>query len=402
MAPPPSMMHTSLDSSAGNLNRSTACKRGFKGGALQLRVLDPSHSRGTWQDQGRSQLVKDFHNLRLSFGELSVHNIVFVGQRLCLVGVSVDASDDARVTTSFQSIVDVLRWLYMDHGMPDEFEALVLLLDGDWHEAEPLFEVFNPQGGNEGEGEWTSLPRPPFYPRSSDAGGKEKHCAGRIISHAVVGLLICFFTSNKDYGTQEIEALYAFDVLSCHLEHLNDYKTGCERDVEGLESCSLCKPSLVYGIFHHLLDTENGWFCLLQFGTDNEDLLKGKEHISATVFWLVKKHKDKVSLGRSSHWRLGRTLSPPLDAPRDVSKAVGEIQVFGAEELCSSLFAPGVESFNTFYAAVGFFTMKKVCTPSYYPVDLGEQNAINLVVLDQVVLGCLLDSVCVDLDKTRH
>ncbi|KAH7854759.1 hypothetical protein Vadar_017487 [Vaccinium darrowii] len=282
-----------------------------------------------------------------------------------------------------------------------------------YSEEEPLFEVFNPQGGNEGEGEWSSLPRPPFYARSSNEGGGGSL---RIISHAVVGQLICFFTANRRFSCEGIGAVYSFDVLSCHWEHLNNYKTGIRsptlmgevmqvsdsawagffssrgtirspistfdlsanfgvegRGVEGLEDCRLRMPLGAFDVSHHLLDMRNGWFCLLKIGTVNETmpphalwvlddmagiraLHKVKKYISANVFRLVKRHKDKVSFCKSSHW-LGRTLLPPPDVPGDVSEAVGEIQVFGAEELRSSLFTAGVESFNVYHYLVGFFAM---------------------------------------------
>ncbi|KAI8564662.1 hypothetical protein RHMOL_Rhmol03G0198700 [Rhododendron molle] len=48
---------------------------------------------------------------------------------------------------------------------------------------------------------------------------------------------------------------------------------------------------------------------------------------------------------------------PPPDVLRDASKAVGEVQVFGSEELRSSLFAAGVEKFNATYNAVGCFVV---------------------------------------------
>ncbi|KAH7855850.1 hypothetical protein Vadar_029641 [Vaccinium darrowii] len=284
-----------------------------------------------------------------------------------------------------------------------------------YSETEPLFEVFNPQGGNESEGEWSSLPRPPFYPRSCYNLSEGK----RVLSHAVVGQLIYFFTAKKHLSYKGVEAVYTFDVLSCHWEHLDYYKTGNSkpplrgavmqvsdsawaglssypgdirspistfdlsanfgvvgRGVEGLEFCCPRMPPQAYGISYHLLDMRNGWFCLLKFGTVNETmppyalrvlgdmggiraLDKRKKYISASVFRLVKRRKDKVSFcesRESGHWR-GRTLLAPSDIPRDVSKAVGEIQVFGAEELRSSLFATGVESFNASYHLVGFFAM---------------------------------------------
>ncbi|KAH7855106.1 hypothetical protein Vadar_021323 [Vaccinium darrowii] len=297
-----------------------------------------------------------------------------------------------------------------------QMNGLVYVISGlpcsYYSEAGPLFEVFNPQGGNEGEGEWSSLPRPPFYPRSCYNLSEGK----RIISHAVVGQLICFFTAKKPVSDMGVVAVYAFDVLSCHWEHLHEYKRGFSkpplrgavmqvsdsawvsryinsrspistfdlsanfgmvgRGVEGLEYCRLRMPPRAYGISYNLLDMRNGWFCLLNFCTVNETmppyalrvlgdmggiraLDEGKKYISTNVFRLVKRRKDKVSFcesRESSHW-LGRTLSPPSDVPRDVSKAVGEIQVYGAEELHSSLFAAGVESFNTSYHLVGFFAM---------------------------------------------
>ncbi|KAH7853645.1 hypothetical protein Vadar_005055 [Vaccinium darrowii] len=259
------------------------------------------------------------------------------------------------------------------------------------------------------------LLQPPFYPRSSDNLSEGK----RVLSHAVVGQLICFFTAKKHLSYKGVEAVYAFDVLSCHWEHLHDFKTGNSkpplrgavmqvsdsawaglssyrgasrspistfdlsanfgvvgRGVEGLEFCLIRMPPRAYDISYHLLDMRNGWFCLLNFGTVNETmppyalrvlgdiggiraLHEGKKYISANVFRLVKRRKDKVSFcesRESGHWR-GQTLLPPSDVPRDVSKAVGEIQVFGAEELRSSLFAAGVKSFNTSYHLVGFFAM---------------------------------------------
>ncbi|KAI8564654.1 hypothetical protein RHMOL_Rhmol03G0197800 [Rhododendron molle] len=98
----------------------------------------------------------------------------------------------------------------------------------------------------------------------------------------------------------------------------------------------------------------NGWFCHLKFGNDEEGFSRGKAYVSATVFRLVKKRKDKVSFD-DADYLMGRRYLPPPDVLKDASKAVGEVQVFGAEEFRSSLFATGVENFNATYVAVGCF-----------------------------------------------
>ncbi|KAI8562313.1 hypothetical protein RHMOL_Rhmol03G0027200 [Rhododendron molle] len=267
-----------------------------------------------------------------------------------------------------------------------------------YSEEEPLFEVFDPQG-NEGEGEWSSLPRPPFYRRSSNHGSTEINGAGMIVSHAVVGHRIFFFTTKKEQvdvfdvykrqwtplkvcnGCDDIRLPFKEAVMpifdsawaaigtSIHRRSpINTFNLTADfglvgRDVEGLETIRCTpKPPLAYGIYYHVLDMGNGWVCLLKFGNDKEGFANGKSYIFATVFHLVKKRMDKVSFDESKYWLEGQRLLP-LPPPstgvqkRDHNRVIGEIQVFGAEELRSSLFAPGLENYNTSYAAVGCFVM---------------------------------------------
>lgn len=65
---------------------------------------------------------------------------------------------------------------------------------------------------------------------------------------------------------------------------------------------------------------------------------------------------DNVSFGEPKYC-LGQRMFRTLDVVRDPSEACGEVQVFGAKGLCNSLFASGVENFNTFYSAVACFVM---------------------------------------------
>ncbi|XP_058205270.1 uncharacterized protein LOC131319146 [Rhododendron vialii] len=271
-----------------------------------------------------------------------------------------------------------------------------------YSEEEPLFEVFDPLG-NEGEGKWSSLPRPPFYCRSSNHGSHEINGAGRIVSHAVVGHKILFFTTKQDpvnvfdvfyrrwmslkvYNGRNTNrlpfrgaAMPIFDSawaaigtsLGC-MSPISTFNLTADfglvgRDVEGLENRYTHKPPLAYGIYYRLLDMGNGWFCLLKFGNDEEGFIfvKGKAYVSATIFHLVKKRTDKVSFGESKYW-LGQRLLPLLPPGvrmHDYSEVIGEIQVFGAEGLRNSLFAPGVENYNTTYATFGCFVMTKQSTP---------------------------------------
>ncbi|KAG5555749.1 hypothetical protein RHGRI_006406 [Rhododendron griersonianum] len=263
-----------------------------------------------------------------------------------------------------------------------------------YSEEEPLFEVFDPLG-NEGEGKWSSLPRPPFYCRSSNHGSHEINGAGRIVSHAVVGHKILFFTTKRDpvnvfdvcYHRWTSLKVYnggnhrlpfrrtvmpifdsvwaALGTSPCRMSPISTFNLTADfglvgREVEGLETIrSTHEPPLAYGIYYHLLDMGNGLVCLLKFGNDEEGFMKGKAYVSATVFRLVKKRTDKVSFGESKY-RLGQRLLPLLPPGvrvHDYSEVIGEIQVFCAEGLRNSLFAPGVENYNTTYAAVGSFVM---------------------------------------------
>ncbi|XP_058205359.1 uncharacterized protein LOC131319216 isoform X1 [Rhododendron vialii] len=263
-------------------------------------------------------------------------------------------------------------------------------------EEEPLFEVFDPLG-NEGEGKWSSLPRPPFYCRSSNHGSHEINGAGRILSYAVVAHQIFFFTTKKDqvnvfdvykrgwtslkvYNGRNNRLPFGKTVMPisdsvwaalgtspCRMSPISTFNLTADfrlvgKEVEGLETIRFThEPPLAYGIYYHLLDMGNGLVCLLKFGNDEEGFMKGKAYVSATVFHLVKKCTDKVSFGESNYW-LGQRLLPLLPPGvrmHDYSEVIGEIQVFGAEGLRSSLFAPGVENYNTTYAAVGSFVMGK-------------------------------------------
>lgn len=62
---------------------------------------------------------------------------------------------------------------------------------------EPLFEVFDPQRF-EGKGMWSPLPTPPFYRHSSYHESDDFKGVAMIVSHAVVGGRIFFFTNKKD------------------------------------------------------------------------------------------------------------------------------------------------------------------------------------------------------------
>ncbi|XP_058205362.1 uncharacterized protein LOC131319218 [Rhododendron vialii] len=73
-----------------------------------------------------------------------------------------------------------------------------------YREEQPLFEVFDPQS-DEVEGKWSPLPRPAFYRLSSYHESDDINRVAMIVSHAVFGSRIFFFTNKKD-------PTYAFNV----------------------------------------------------------------------------------------------------------------------------------------------------------------------------------------------
>ncbi|KAI8562316.1 hypothetical protein RHMOL_Rhmol03G0027300 [Rhododendron molle] len=183
-----------------------------------------------------------------------------------------------------------------------------------YSEEEPLFEVFEPQG-NEGEGKWSSLPRPPFYRHYSYHESYDVNGAAMIVLHAVFDYHIFFINDKKDpvyaFNTrlpfrEAVTLIFdhvwaAIDTSLCRVSPISIFILTADfglvgRDVEGLENHYTHKPPLAYGIYYHLLDLGNGWVCLLKFGNDEEGFIEGKAYVSATVFRLVKKRTDKKPL----------------------------------------------------------------------------------------------------------
>ncbi|KAI8017658.1 hypothetical protein LOK49_LG04G00365 [Camellia lanceoleosa] len=96
------------------------------------------------------------------------------------------------------------------------------------------------------------------------------------------------------------------------------------KNVEDLEAITSPNPHLAYYVMdYQLLDLSNGWYCLLQFGTDDEHFRRGNQYIFAS---------DTLSLTKDSC---------------DFEKSIGQIEVFGATDLHNSLFSIGAKSFMT-------------------------------------------------------
>ncbi|KAI8020535.1 hypothetical protein LOK49_LG04G00347 [Camellia lanceoleosa] len=273
------------------------------------------------------------------------------------------------------TIIPVKKMIYVISELP----TLYTYLDEDT----TLFEVFVPNA-NEGKEKWSSLSNPPFYPSSCDdygCGAWSWSHVSRIVSHAVVECKIFFCTTRKDH-------MYAFD-LNCNTwERFDIYNpigevhfpfrdgamsisdkswaaTGAyseslvctydltaefgfvRKNVEDLEAITSPNPHLAYYVMdYQLLDLSNGWYCLLQFGTDDEHFRRGNQYIFASVLRLVKKRMDAVFFNDVYPWPCH--CKPLTKDSCDVEKSIGQIEVFGATDLHNSLFSIGAKSFITY------------------------------------------------------
>lgn len=275
---------------------------------------------------------------------------------------------------TFPIIIPVNEMIYVISELP----TLYTYLDKDT----TLFEVFDPNA-NEGKGKWSSLSNPLFYPSSCDdygCGAWSRSHVSRIVSHAVVECKIFFCTTRKDH-------MYAFDVNCNTWERFDIYNpigevhfpfrdgamlisdkswaaTGAyseslvctydltaefgfvRKNVEDLEAISSPNPHLAYYVMdYQLLDLSNGWYCLLQFGTDDEHFRRGNQYIFASVLRLVKKRMDDVFYNDVYPWPCH--CKPLTKDSCDVEKSIGQIEVFGATDLHNSLFSIGAKSFMT-------------------------------------------------------
>ncbi|KAF7151620.1 hypothetical protein RHSIM_Rhsim02G0133500 [Rhododendron simsii] len=227
----------------------------------------------------------------------------------------------------------------------------------------PLFESFEPDAGM-----WSVLPNPPFY----DYGEYPyRGSPGLVESNTVVRSKIFFYTTHKDF-------LYAFDTDRSEWETFNmstynwenfpfrsgapilipDYgmwstvgypltahalipeKGFVSKGVEGLTALLNHHPSLSYSVHLNVLDSKNGWFCLLKSGCHAHSYAGGKPSLLASVFRLVENRKDKVAAFEVYRFP-SHDKFPALEKgarPPDYERIVGETSVLAAADLRCSLF----------------------------------------------------------------
>lgn len=240
-----------------------------------------------------------------------------------------------------------------------------------------LFESFEPDAEM-----WSALPNPPFYDY-----GEYPYCGspGVVKSNTVVCSKIFFYTTHKD-------RLYAFNTDCSEWETFNmstyqwpdfpfrngspisipDYsmwstvgypltahalipeKGFVSKGVEGLTTLLNHHPSISYLVDFHVLDSKNGWFCLLKSGCHAHSYAGGKPSLLACVFRLVENRKDKVPAFEIYRFP-SHDMFPALGegAHPDHERIVGETSVLAATDLRCSLFK--VES-KHFEVESGFST----------------------------------------------
>jgi hypothetical protein len=239
--------------------------------------------------------------------------------------------------------------------------------DMEFNKKNAFFESFDPNTNK-----WSTLPNPPFYDFEVARTGTSVGRSALVVSYTVVGSMIVFFTLAKSF-------LYAFHINECKWErfeisrrqysrfpfkrdsvlisdsvwatagypptssHLVPELGFIKRGVEDLEILPFDSPCLAYDALHHLLDLENGWFCLVKAGRDAFADSGGKQAVLATVFRLVEKRKDEFHLYEVYPWLAHE--GPPLleKCFPDPEKIGGETAVLRAEEVRCSLFNVAVD-----------------------------------------------------------